>query len=330
MCTAFSFTKQGHFFGRNLDLEGSYGEKVCVLPRNAPLAFRCAGGLERHYAMIGMAVVIGETPLFYDGANEKGLCMAGLNFPGNACYHQKAEGKDNITPFEIISWILGQCATVAQAREKLQRLNLVNIPFSDRIPLSPLHWILSDRRESLVVESMKDGLHVYENPVKVLTNNPAFPYQLFNLNNYRALSPSTPDNRLTEDTELDVYCQGLGGLGLPGDLSSMSRFVRTVFHCQMAQCGDTEESCVSQVFHLLGAVEMPRGSCRTDSGQTDLTVYSCCISGDTGRYYYTTYDNRQITCVDLYRENLDGTQLSVFDLQTKQNIFCQNEGNGRH
>ncbi len=324
MCTALSLRKKEHYFGRNLDLEGSYGEKACILPRNTPLTFRRAREIERHYAMVGMAVVLEGTPLYYDAANEKGLCMAGLNFPGNACYHEEARGKDNITPFEFIPWILGQCATVAEAREKLNRLNLVNIPFSDQVPLATLHWIISDREESLVVESMADGLHVYDDPVGVLTNNPPFPYHLFNLNNYRALSAVTPENHLLKGLEPEVYCQGLGGLGLPGDLSSMSRFVRAVFHARMAVCEEKESSAVSQFFHILGAVEMPRGSCRPDSGGVDLTVYTCCICADTGRYYYTTYDNRQICCVDLNRADLEGDTLSTFELMRSQNVSYQN------
>lgn len=321
MCTVLSFTKGNHYFGRNLDLEDSYGERVCILPRNAPVVYRHGGAAERHYAMIGMAVVVDGMPLYYDAVNEKGLCMAGLNFPGNACYHPKQTGKDNIAPFEFIPWLLGQCADLGQVRERLNRLNLVDTPYSERIPLAPLHWMISDREGSLVVESTAEGIGVYENPVRVLTNNPPFPYQLFHLNNYRALSASTPENHL--NVPLDVYCQGLGGLGLPGDLSSMSRFVRTVFHCQMSQCQESEDSCVSQCFHLLGSVEMPKGSCHVEKG-VDYTVYSCCVSADTGRYYYTTYDNRQITCVDLNKEDLEGTALLIFPVVKEQNILCQN------
>lgn len=324
MCTALSFTKKEHYFGRNLDWECDYGEKICVLPRNAPLTFRRAEGIPHHYAMIGMAVVAEETALYFDAVNEAGLCMAGLNFPGNACYHPETPGKDNITPFEFITWILAQCATVEEARGKLDRLNLVNIPFSDQLPLATLHWMISDRENSLVVESMADGLHVYDNPLGVMTNNPPFPYQVFNLNNYRALGSVTPENRLLKEKKLEVYSQGLGALGLPGDLSSMSRFVRMVFHSQMAQCDEEEESCVSQFFHLLTSVEMPRGSCQMDQGGLELTLYSCCMNADTGRYYYTTYDNRQLSCVDLRKEDLDGEKLSVYELLKKQNICFQN------
>lgn len=322
MCTALHVF--GNYFGRNLDLEGSYGEKVCFLPRNAPVLFRRVKKMEKHYAMLGMAVVTEGVPLFYDGVNEAGLCMAGLNFPANAHYHPEAEGKDNVTPFEFIPWILGQCASIGEVKEKLEWMNLVDIPFSPQIPLATLHWMISDREESIVVESMADGLHVYENQARVMTNNPPFPYQLFNLNNYRGLSAFTPENQLSEGLPLDVYCQGLGGLGLPGDLSSMSRFVRAAFHCQKAVWEGEESSAVSQVFHILGSVEMPRGSCRTDGGQMDLTVYSCCMAADTGRYYYTTYDNRQISCVDMNRENLEGDSLIVFELKKGQNICWQN------
>lgn len=242
MCTALSFTTRDHYFGRNLDLHCSCGEQVCIAPRNFPWEFRRMGRRENHYAMIGMAMMAGQVPLYFDAVNEKGLCAAGLNFPGNAFYHPEKEGRDNVAPFEFIPWVLSQYATVAEAREAFQKLNLVDIPFSSGLPLSPLHWIVSDRESSLVVESTADGLSVYENPARVLTNNPPFPYHLFNLNNYRALSAVNPQTRFSDDLKLEEYCQGLGGLGLPGDLSSMSRFVRIAFHGENAVCGEDENS----------------------------------------------------------------------------------------
>ncbi len=324
MCTALSLCAKDHYFGRNLDLDCSYGEQVCILPRRFPLTFRRVAAMADHYAMIGMAIVAGGEPLYYDAANEQGLAMAGLNFPGNAHYHPEKPDCDNVTPFEFIPWILGQCSTVAQARRLLERINLVDIPFSAQIPLSPLHWIISDREASIVVESMADGLHIYDDPAKVLTNNPPFPYQLFNLNNFRGLSASTPPNCFSDQLELGVYCQGLGGLGLPGDLSSMSRFVRIAFNAQNSVCEGDEAASVGQFFHLLGSVEMPKGCCRTDSGVWDITVYSSCINTSKGLYYYTTYGNRQLNCVDLRKADLEGDQLSVFRLAEAQAISYQN------
>ena len=154
MCTAVTYATKDHYFGRNLDLEMSYRETVTVTPRKYPFSFRAAGMLEQHYAMIGMATVEDGYPLYYDAVNEKGLAMAGLNFPGNADYKPAADEKDNVTPFELIPWILGQCADLTQARALLEKLNLVQIPFSPRFPLTPLHWIISDRQGSLTVESV--------------------------------------------------------------------------------------------------------------------------------------------------------------------------------
>ncbi len=324
MCTSLSFLTNNHYFGRTLDLDCSYEEEVCVMPRRFPLELRQMGTLEAHYAMIGMATVVQGVPLFYDAANEHGLAMVGLNFPGNAHYYHLMEEKDNITPFEFIPWILGKCRTASEARELLDRINLVNIPFSDKLPLSPLHWQISDRNESIVVETMSDGMRVHNNPTGVMTNNPPFEYQLFNLNNYRNIKVDNGDNTFSPDLPLETYCQGLGAIGLPGDVSSMSRFVRIAFGRANAVCNDDELSSVSQFFHLLSSVEMNRGCCRTTSGEWDITVYTSCVNTDRGLYYYTTYDNRQINCVDMHRTDLDSNTVSRFPLVTEMQINYHN------
>ena len=160
MCTAATYKTKNHYFGRNLDYEFAYNQTVTITPRNYPFRFRHKDEMPSHYAMIGMAYVQEDYPLYYDATNEKGLSMAGLNFPGNADYKSADPEKDNISPFEFIPWILGQCATIPEVREKLARLNLLNEDFSAQLPLSPLHWMISDKEESLVVESVKDGLKV--------------------------------------------------------------------------------------------------------------------------------------------------------------------------
>ncbi len=324
MCTALNVTTKCHYFGRNLDLDRSYGEEVCILPRRYPLTFRKMEAIGEHYAIIGTATVVEGIPLLYDGANEQGLSMAGLNFPGNAYYGPCVQGKDNITPFEFIPWILGQCKTVAEARVLLDRICLVGIPFGEQLPLSPLHWIISDREASVVVESMKDGLCVHDDPVGVLTNNPPFAYQMFQLNNYRHLRPDTGEDHFAPGKPLEVYCQGLGGLGLPGDVSSMSRFVRAAFGASHSVCAEDEASSVSQFFHLLSSVEMVRGVCLTDGGHWDITVYSSCINTDRGLYYYTTYDDRRIRCVDLHRVDPDGETISRYPMKTESAIVYEN------
>ncbi|MDH6181995.1 choloylglycine hydrolase [Microbacteriaceae bacterium SG_E_30_P1] len=325
MCTGLSFTTKDHYFGRNLDLEVSYHEAVTVTPRNFPLTFRRLPPLDSHYAMVGMATSAADYPLYYDAVNEKGLGMAGLAFAGNADYKEEAKGRTNVTPFEFIPWVLGQFDSVDQVEEALADISLVNIPFSESFPLSPLHWIISDRERSLTVESVKEGLRVYVNPFGVLTNNPPFDVQQFTLNNYRNLSPYQPENTFAPELPLDLYSRGMGAIGLPGDLSSSSRFAKAVFTKANSVTGDSESESISQFFHILGSVEQQRGCVHVgDDDSFEITIYSSCCNTETGMYYYTTYENRQITAVDLHRENLEGDTLAVYPLVTGQQIFVQN------
>lgn len=324
MCTAAVYKTKDHYFGRNLDFDISYGEKIAITPRNYPFSFRKVKDLESHYAMIGMATVVGGYPLYYDSTNEKGLSMAGLLFAGNAVFQPEAEGKDNVTPFEFIPWILGQCADLKETKALLEKINLVNIPFSEELPLSPLHWMISDREGSITVEAVQEGLKVYENPVQVLTNNPPFDMQMFNLSNYRNLSTDNPENLFAKGLELKTYSRGMGAMGLPGDLSSQSRFVKVAFTKMNSLSGDSESESVSQFFHILTSVEQQRGLVHMGEGKYEITIYSSCCNTDKGIYYYTTYENSQITGVDMHRENLDGDSVVTYPLITGQQIRMQN------
>ena len=323
MCTAISFTTADHYFGRTLDLSCSYGETVAITPRNYPFVFRRMGTISSHYAIIGMPIVRDGYPLYYDAANEKGLAIAGLNFPGNAVYFPEKDGKDNVSPFELIPWILGQCADLTEARQLLERVCLVDIPFSSTLPLAPLHWMISDKTGALTIEQTADGLKIYDNPAGVLTNNPPFDYQMFNLNNYLNLTAQPPVNRFCSQLPLQPYCLGMGGLGLPGDLSSTSRFVRAAFTRLNSACGCSESESVSQFFHILGSVYQTRGCAQTEDGY-EITVYTSCCNTSKGIYYYTTYENQQITAVRLANENLDGCCVICYPLITGQQIHMQN------
>jgi len=324
MCTAATYKSKNHYFGRNLDLEYSYQETVTVTPRNYPFSFRKMDNLPSHYAIIGMAYVQGGYPLYYDATNEKGLSMAGLNFPGNAYYPDYDSSKDNISPFEFIPWILGQCSNISEAQKMLSKINLVNINYSEELPLSPLHWIIADRDSSIVIESTRNGLNIHDNPVGILTNNPPFDYQLFRLNHYMALSTEQPENHFSSALSLKPYSRGMGALGLPGDLSSQSRFIKAAFTKLNSRSGDSESESISQFFHILTSVEQQRGLVHMGAGAYEITLYSSCCNTDKGIYYYTTYENHQITAVDMYKEDLDSTQLICYPLIKNQQIHFQN------
>ena len=324
MCTAVTYKTNDHYFGRNLDLEYSYKETVTITPRNYEFEFRKVDNIKNHYAIIGMAYVAEDFPLYYDAINEKGLGMAGLNFPGNADYKEIELGKRNIAPFEFIPYILSQCSNIKEAKKLLEEINIAQINFSDELPVSPLHWIIADKESAITVESVKDGLKVYDNPVGVLTNNPTFDINMFNLNNYMNLSIEKPNNNFSKKLNLNAYSRGMGAIGLPGDLSSASRFVKATFTKMNSKSGNSESESISQFFHILESVYQQRGCVHMGGDQYEITIYTSCCNLDKGIYYYTTYENNQISGIDMNKENLDSSDLINYNLIKGQQVLMQN------
>ena len=175
-----------------------------------------------------------------------------------------------------------------------------------------------------MLEATKDGVFLYDDPVGVLTNNPPFPFHQMNLNRYQGLSPLPAENHFCSAAPLEVFGQGMGAIGLPGDASPTSRYVKAAFYKLNSQEGATEEERVSQFFHLLDSVSMVRGSVVTAEGRCDITTYSCCASAEKGIYYYKTYENSRISAVRLFGENPDTQELKIFPLCKEQDIRFQN------
>lgn len=329
MCTAISYKTKNHYFGRNLDLEYSLGESVIVMPRKFPFTFRYCKRPEKSFAIIGTGIIRDGIPLFYDATNEKGLSIAGLSFVGNAAYKLLSDKLSNVAPFELIPWILLQCGTVKQARALLEQTNIAQIDFSKQLPAAELHWMISDDRESLVVECTKEGMQLYDNPLGVLTNNPPFPMQLFWLNNFMSLTNQPPVNNFCKSLHLEEYSRGMGAIGLPGDVSSSSRFVRAAFNKMNSVYHNSENKRISQFFHLLYSVYQTRGAVQLKTGAYEYTVYSSCCNTKKGIYYYTTYDNSTITAIDMKKEDLDGEALAVYPMVTEGEIVFGNKEKGQ-
>ncbi len=325
MCTSIAMKRDHFYFGRNMDLQYEFGERIVITPCNYPFSFRKAGEMKSHYAMIGMATVMGGYPMYAEAANEKGLCIAGLNFPDNAYYSTVMDSsKANISPFELIPWLLGRCASLAEARKLLENTCLVAIPFSEKVPLATLHWHIADKTGSIVLEATACGMRIYENPVGIMTNNPPFEFHMQNLCQYMNLTPKQPDNCFHTVTGLKPFSLGQGSVGLPGDFSSPSRFVKASYLLLNSDCKKDDESSLTQFFHLLGSVSMVRGAVIVPDGRYEITTYSCCIDADRGIYYYTTYSNHQITAVSLRNVNLKCSKLIEFPLRKEQQIFREN------
>ena len=252
MCTCMTFKTKDHYFGRNLDLEYRFNEKVVITPRNYPFS------------------------LYAEATNEKGLSIASLHFPENAYYNGIEKEKINITPYEFIPWALGNFSSIEELGKELISLNITNIPFKEGIPVSPLHFMVSDDKYCIVVEPMKGGVQIYFNNIGILTNNP--PFHLTNINNYLNLTPDLIKNRFSTKINLDTYSLGMGAIGLPGDNSSASRFIRSAFNRLNSVCESDEESSISQFFHILDSVTVIRGTTMTKDKKWNITTYSCCMN----------------------------------------------------
>lgn len=317
MCTAIVYRGQDSYFGRNLDLHFHYNEAVTITPRKYPFPW------DSLYAMIGIATVNKGYPLYYDAVNEMGLAMAGLNFPEICYYPPICKSKECLAPYELIPWVLSRFSSAKEALQAIRRIRLADIPFSKDFPNTPLHFILCDADACYTIEPTRKGLHIYENPVGVLTNSPDFPYHLYNLSNYQNLSSAQAENRLCPALSLPPYSNGMGAFGLPGDLSSSSRFVKAAFTLQNALKKETEVDAVNQCFHILGAVAQQEG-CVKVGNQWEKTVYTSCCNIDRGIYYYSTYENRQITAVHLFHEELNEKDLITYPLCFTSQIRTEN------
>lgn len=309
------------YFGRNMDIDYNLGEKIVICPRNYHLNFYNSKILKNHYGIMGMATVVNDYPLFADAVNEKGLCIAGLNFPGNAYYTNiEHTGKDNIAVHELIPWILGKCSTIIEVKKILSNINITSRPFNGSILPASLHWHIADKDNSIVLEIMKDGMHIYDNPVKVLTNNPPFEFHLTNLKQYTNLNVETQVNDWANFTNMKPFGKGFGSIGLPGDFSPASRFVKAAYILHNSEMSDDEEKSVSQFFHILDSVAVVDGIIEKSAGNNYCTVYSSCINATRGIYYCKNYYNNQITAVKIFNEDLNSSGLTKFSIQKSQQI----------
>ena len=324
MCTCITLKTKDNYFGRNLDLEYRFNEKVVITPRGYEFKLKNGDIINTKYAIIGMATVSDDYPLYAEASNEKGLSIAGLYFPKNVYYFDNNNNKLSLAPYELIPYFLGMYSSVKEIKELILNLNITNIPFSEKYPISDLHWMISDSNESIVVEQMKDGLKVYENPYGVLTNNPPFHYQITNITNYRNLTSNYVESRFSKKINLGQYGQGMGAIGLPGDNTPTSRFVRAAFNKLNSVSDNDEISSITQFFHILDCVSMVKGSTITKEGNYDITTYSCCINTSKGIYYYKTYTNNQITAIKMTEQEKNKKKLSIYDLIENQQIKYQN------
>ena len=321
MCTAISFKGRDFYFGRTLDTEYDFGEEIVFTRRLFPHFSENDRG---RYAIIGMAKVVSEKPLFFDGMNECGLCMAALNYGKLAVYYPPHGDKNEMEPYKLIPYILSTCKNLAEARSALNNITLVNRAPASNMPVAELHFIIADSTGAITVEPDAKGLSVYENELGVLTNAPSFPFHLQNLNLHLNLTANEAENSFSNRLILKAPCRGLGAVGLPGDPSSPSRFIRACFYkFNTPPLDGAEGECVSGILRVLDATGQILGSVRVKDGAVK-TRYTACMNANTGMYYYTTYGNPRITAVSMLLEDADGDGMTVFPLRKDADILLEN------
>lgn len=253
--------------------------------------------------MICVSVVEDNYPLYCDTINEKDLGIAGLDFVGPCKYFSVDKSKNNMASFELIPYLLGSCETIDDVKKILANMNITNESFSDNLPAANLHWLMGDRSgKSIVVESTSTSLHIYDNSVNTLTNDPVFPAQVETLANFASVSPAQPKNTLVPNADINLYSRGLGTHHLPGGTDSNSRFIKASF--VLAHSPKVTDEVEDNVF--------------------EFTMYSDCMNLDKGILYFTTYDNNQINAVDMNNEDLDTSDLITYELFKDQAIKFEN------
>lgn len=313
MCTALIFGDKNRYFGRTLDLEYRLDESIIITPRNYVFDTKFQGKIATKFGIIGTGIIEENFPLYYDASNEIGLSIAGLNFVNNAVFGSKSGDKINLAPHELIPYFLGNFTSVEECVEAIKKMNLVNEPFNANLPVAQLHWIISDRVKTITLESMEEGIKIHENTVGVLTNNPPFECQMWNLSNYINLTSGEVKNRFSNRIELDKYSRGMGAIGLPGDLSSASRFVRVCFTKFNSIYPKNELEQLVQFFHVIGSVEQQEGCVRVGE-KYERTQYTGCCDTEKMIYYYTTYENTQINAVRVNSDNLTSNKLTQYKM----------------
>lgn len=288
-------------------------------PQGAGLAYKAK------YGVVG-AIAFGE-PAIMDGMNEKGLAAGIFYFPGFAEYTEiTPENKSKaVSPVEFANWILTQFATIDEVKAALDSIVIaptVSKNWGDIVP--PFHYIIYDKSgTSLVIEPLNGKLVTYDNKLGVFTNSPTFDWMMTNLRNYINLTPFNAKPIKIGGVELTSLGQGSGMVGMPGDFTPPSRFVRAAIYSTTAIPSDNADEAVFQAFHILNQFDIPVGIARSKDGNvtySDYTMITAVRDPQSLKYYFKTYDDQTIRVVDLKRFDLNAKEIKQADTSGVQPI----------
>ncbi len=315
-------------YGRTLEFGQDMQSQFIVIPRKFGLSgtLNNGSGLQwkSQYAAVG-ANALGMNELL-DGVNEKGLAGGLFYFPGYAQYQEvtAANQAHAIAPWQLMTWILTTCESVAEVKKALATITVSNVVLTQWGITPPVHAIVHDvTGASIVIEYTSSGLNIYDNPLGVITNSPSFDWHMTNLRNYISLTSINSPSITLDEINFTPFGQGSGMFGLPGDFTPPSRFVRAVAFSKTISQTKNADECRDAVFHVLNLFDIPKGVvCEVAQGQThcDVTQWTGVSDLANARYYVRSYDNQSIQMIDLKKCNLDAAQPMLVPFNTKQYV----------
>ncbi|HEY7327837.1 MAG TPA: choloylglycine hydrolase family protein [Gemmataceae bacterium] len=314
-------------FARTLEFAVDLKSTILIVPRGREYVGSTPTeqpGLrwKNKFGIVGMNAL--NTPVIVDGLNEKGLHAGLFYFPDFAKYPEvkAAEIDKTIAPWELGTFLLGTCSDVKEAVAAAKQVRVGKVVQRDFGFALPVHFILTDAKGNCVVlEYLAGELKVFDNPLGVVTNSPSFDWHLTNLSNDVNLTVSNVPKLAMGGKELKALGQGSGMLGLPGDFTPPSRFVRAVFFSKSALPVDTAKEGVLQAFHILNQFDIPKGAARSaEQGKVlaDYTSWTSAADLRNLRYYFRTYDNSRIRTIDLKAAALNAKEIKKISIQGKE------------
>lgn len=309
MCTSFTSETldKKHFLARTMD----FGFELNANPVICPRHYEWKSDFEEReysgkYGFVGAGKYL-DKYFFADGVNEHGLSCASLYFPFEAVYNKEAiEGKRAIAPHELPLLILTEYKSIAELEANINDICLVETIVPLLGVVTPLHWIVTDTTgRTVVIEPTDAVLRIKKNPIGVMANSPELEWHLKNLNNYINLTPKQVNNKQVGDQTIYPFGQGTGTLGLPGDFTPPSRFVRAVYFKAAITPAENEEQAVRNCWQVLSTVRIPKGIVMQSNGEYDYTQYVSAMCSESKTYYFSNYDNNRIQQVKLTDEILN-------------------------
>ena len=327
MCTSI-FTKtedNKHFLARTMDFSFPLEGNPVFLPRD--YSWHVFGKeMTNKYAMLGTGRGIAGNYIFTDGINEHGLAMAELYLPEEAVYDKdEVEGMDNLAPWEFLNWVLGNYKSIDDLEKDLKNIRLIDAKIPIMNKSIPLHYIFADVTGRVVVIEPSGGeLKFKENPVGVMTNTPNLEWHTQNLRNYLHVQPKQFKPRDYGEFTPMPFIQS-GTSGLPGGFTAVDRFVRAAFFKEYINKARNEEEGITNIWQILNTVRIPKGVVIKESENEDYTEYLAGICLESRSFYFTPYENNQISKVKLTDELIEDGNVVVFEAPRKQ-LYYSLEG----